>query len=98
MQPTSGAGCFRGAVRCPDRWLPPPHAGGRGDAQQVGGVGLQVFQEMLRPVSGELDLGDGAVLALAIGQAVGGHPPATQLLRKRLPGHLDVRRAVAGQA
>lgn len=85
-------------MRRPGGLLPPPHASGGGNAEQVDGVGLQVFQEMLRFLSGQLDLGDCAVVATAVGQAVGGDAPPTQLLRERLPGHLDVCRTVAGQA
>lgn len=85
-------------MRRPGGLLPPPHAGGGGNAEQVDGVRLQVFQEMLRFVSRQLDLGDRAVVTAAIGQAVGGDAPPTQLLWERLPGHLDVCRTVAGQA
>lgn len=95
---TSSSGCFWGAVRCPDRLFPPPDAGGSSNTEQVDGVRLQVFHQMLRFVSRQLHLGDCAVVATAIGQAIGRHPSTTQLLWKRLPGHLDVCGTVAGQA
>lgn len=53
---TSSTGCFWSAVRRPGRLFPPPDAGGSGNTEQVDGVWLQVFQEMLRFVSRQLEL------------------------------------------
>lgn len=85
-------------MRRPGRLFPPPYTGGSGNTQQVDGVRLQVLQEVLGLLSGQLDLGDCAGIATAVGQAVGRDPSTTQLLRERLPGHLDVRWTAAGQA
>lgn len=82
----------------PGGLLPPAHAGGGCDAQQVDGVGLQVFEEVLSFPSGQLHLRDCALGAGAIGQAVGRDSSSTQLVRQGLPRHLDVHGAVAGQA
>ena len=82
----------------PGRLLPPAHFGGSGDAHEVDGVGLQAFQQVLRVVARQLQLGDGAVAAGAVGQAVGRDVAAAQLGWQQLPGHLDVGRAAAGEA
>lgn len=44
---TSSTGCLRSAVGRPGRLLTPPYAGGSNNTQEVDGVRLQVFQEML---------------------------------------------------
>lgn len=55
----------------PGRLLPPAHAGGSCDAQQVDGVGLQGLEEVLCFPSGELHLSHRALGAGSVGQAVG---------------------------
>lgn len=95
---TSGAGRLGRAVGRPGRLLAPAGAGGRHDAQQVDGVGLQALQEVLGGVAGQLHLRGRRLRAGAVGQAVGGDVAAAQLVRERLPRHLDVHRAAAGQA
>lgn len=95
---TLSTGGLGRAVRRPGRLLSPPHDGGGGDTQQVNGVGLQVLQEVQGLLSRELDLRRRALGAGAVGQAVGRDTATTQLVWQRLPRHLDVGGAAAGEA
>lgn len=95
---TSSTRWFGSAVRCPCRLLSQPYAGGSSNTQQVDGVRLQVFQEMLCFLCRQLDLRDGILITGAKRQAIGRDPTTTQLFWKGLPRHLDVCWTVASQA
>ena len=82
----------------PGRGLAPSHAGRHGDAEQVDGVGLQVLQAVLCGVAGQVHSGDVRDRRCAVGQPVRGHPAPAQLVRQRLPAHLDVAGVPAAQA
>lgn len=89
-----GRGC---AVWSP-RWrLTPAHAGGCSHAQEVDGVRLQSLQQILGAVLRYLHRDDCAVCSSPVGQPVRRQPAAAHLGGQRLPLHLDVCWAVAGE-
>lgn len=95
---TLSTGCLWSAVRRPGRLLPPPYARGSNNTQKVDGVRVQAFQKMFGLFSWQLYLCYCTLWTGAIGQAVAGNSTAAQFQWKRLPGHLDVCGASAGEA
>lgn len=67
---TFGTGGFGSAVGGPGGLLTPPHNGGCSDAQEVDGVWLKVFQEVLGLLSRHLQLSDSMLCTGTVGQAV----------------------------
>lgn len=95
---TLSTGSLWSTMRSPGRLLAPSCAGGCRNTQQVDGVWLQVFQEILGLFPWQLNLRHCALRTGAIGQAVPRNVTTTQLHRKTLPRHLDVCGAAAGEA
>lgn len=93
LRQTFSAGVFGCSVCSPGGGFAPAHPGSRGDAEQIVGVGLKTFQEVMGSVSRHLLLSDGSIGAGSVRETVHRHVTPTQLMREGLPGHLNVSRA-----
>lgn len=94
---TFAAGDLRCTVGGPRRRLTPAHTGGCSHAEQVDGVRLKVLQQIFSAVLRYLHRDDSTVRSRTIRESVCRQPTAAQLGGQRLPGHLNICGAVAGQ-